>query len=137
MARAARHHVALVLVCLVLGTLAGWLYAGSRPSTYTSTSRVLVNPSVGNPFVPTPNSVRQDQLTSLETEAQVARSQEVLSTVAGTVGLPLKTLEKGVMVVVPPNTQILDISQAHAPAVAQQVANAVATAYLANRHAVK
>ena len=44
------------------------------PTTYTSTARVLVNPSVGNPFVPTPASVRQDELTSLETEAQVVRS---------------------------------------------------------------
>ena len=43
---------------------------------------MLVNPSVGNPFAPTPASVRQDELTSLETEAQVARSAEVLGAVA-------------------------------------------------------
>lgn len=134
LSRAVRHHLVLVLACLVLGGLAGYLYAGRGATTYTSSARVLVNPSVGNPFVPTPTAVRQDELTSLETEAQVAHSEQVLSTVAGTTGLPLKTLEKGVQVIVPPNTQILEITYAaHDPAVAQQVANAVATAYLANR----
>jgi succinoglycan biosynthesis transport protein ExoP len=133
--RAVRHHLALVTVCLVLGAFAGWLYAASSPTTYTSTARVLVNPSVGNPFVPSPTAVRQDELTSLETEAQVARSAEVLDTVPD-LNPPLTTsaLERGLLVTVPPNTQLLEISySASDPTVAQQVAGAVADAYLVNR----
>lgn len=134
-ARAVRRHLALVVVCVVLGTLAGLLYASARPTTWTSTARVLVNPSVGNPFVPTPSAVRQDELTSLETEAQVARSAEVLDTLAGQ-ELPQTTavLARGLQVVVPPNTQILEITYAGSDAtLAQRTTELVAEAYLANR----
>lgn len=132
---AVRHHLAVVIVCLALGGLAGFLYASSVEMTYTSTSRVLVNPSVGNPYAPTPASVRQDELTSLQTEAQVARSAEVLGTVADqSTGLTTRALEPGVQVTVPANTQILEISYSAAdPVLAQQVADAVARAYLDNR----
>ncbi|MCY7400673.1 MAG: hypothetical protein LH477_06915, partial [Nocardioides sp.] len=133
--RAVRHHLALVVVCLALGTLAGWLYAGSVATTYTSTARVLVNPSTGNPYVPAPSSVRQDEETSLETEAQVARSTEVLDSVAAQgPGLTTAALARGVQVTVPPNTQILEISySATDPVATRQVTDAVASAYLENR----
>jgi succinoglycan biosynthesis transport protein ExoP len=135
LSRAVRHHVAIVLVCLVAGAAAGWLFSASGPTTYTSSARVLVNPSVGNPFVPTPLSVRQDELTSLETEAQVVGSEEVLGVVAAQgAGLTTKKLEKGVQVVVPPNTQVLEIAySASDPVAAKQIVDAIATAYLANR----
>jgi capsular polysaccharide biosynthesis protein len=133
--RAVRHHLSVVLLCLVMGALAGYLYATSMPATYTSTARVLVNPSVGNPFVPTPASVRQDELTSLQTEAQVVRSDEVMGVVAEQVPtLTPAALARKVQVTVPPNTQILEISYTGGNAtVAQQVVDAVANAYLANR----
>ena len=103
------------------------------PATYTSTTRVLVNPTAGNPFTPTPASVRQDQETSLATEAQVARSAEVLSAVL-VPGQAVEGLERRVRVNVPANTQILEISfTAGDPVVAQRVVDAVAAAYLANR----
>lgn len=135
-ARAVRHHLVVVIACLALGAFAGWTYQSSSPTSYTSTALVLVNPSVGNPFAPTPASVRQDELTSLETEAQVARSAEVLGTVAdrGSGGLTTDQLERRVQVTVPPNTQILQISfSATDPVVARQVVDAVARTYLDNR----
>jgi polysaccharide biosynthesis transport protein len=133
--RAVRHHLAPVVVCVLLGALAGWLYAASVPTTYTSSARVLINPSVGNPYAPAPSSVRQDEVTSLETEAQIARSVEVLDDVAQTFpALPAGALERGVQITVPPSTQVLEISYtASDPEVAQQVADAVASAYLQNR----
>lgn len=133
--RAVRRHLALVVVCVVLGAVMGLLYSASLPASYTSTARVLVNPSVGNPFVPTPTAVRQDELTSLETEAQVARSVEVLGTIAGR-SLPQTTSElaRNLQIVVPPNTQILEISYSSAnPELAQSTTDAVTEAYLANR----
>ncbi|CAM3582620.1 Wzz/FepE/Etk N-terminal domain-containing protein [Nocardioides zeicaulis] len=135
--RALRHHVALVAVLLVLGAVGGWLYAASAPVTYTSTTRVLINPSVGNPFSSTPSSVRQDQDTSLETEAQMVRSTEVLGAVVDrSTGLTVAGVARRLQVSVPPSTQILEISfSADDPELARQVTDAVASAYLANRDA--
>ncbi len=134
--RAVRHHLVLVALGVVLGAVGGVLYAASVPASYTSTARVLVNPSVGNPFVPTPTAVRQDELTSLETEAQVARSAEVLGQVAAAQSPVMTTaaLERGLQVTVPSNTQILAISYTAAdPKTAQRITGAVAKAYLDNR----
>ena len=134
-ASAVRHHLGVVLVLLALGGLAGWAYTALSPTTYSSTARVLVNPSVGNPYTPTPASVRQDEQTSLETEAQVAASAEVLDAVAEQLpGLTSDRLENGLAISVPANTQILEISfTAQDPIQARQVADALATAYLDNR----
>lgn len=133
LARAVRHHLPVVILAVIAGSLAGWLYGGATPASYTSTTRVLVNPTAGNPFTPTPASVRQDQETSLATEAQVARSAEVLSAVL-VPGQATEGLARRVRVNVPANTQILEISfTAGDPVLAQQVVDAVATAYLANR----
>jgi succinoglycan biosynthesis transport protein ExoP len=132
---AVRHHLGWVLVCLLLGATIGWFSYTSAPSSFTSTARVLVNPSSGNPFVPSPSSVRQDEPTSLETEAQVLRSTEVLAQVVQahpqwTIG----RLQRNLSVLVPPNTQILEISYtAGDRAEAQAVTQAVADAFLANR----
>ncbi|MBS2936696.1 hypothetical protein KDN32_02945 [Nocardioides sp. J2M5] len=136
-ARALRHHAALVAVLLVLGAVGGWLYASTTPSTYTSTTRILVNPSVGNPFSSTPSSVRQDQETSLETEAQMVRSEDVLGAVVDrSTGLTVRGVSRRLQVNVPPSTQVLEISYtADDPELARQVADAVAEAYLANRDA--
>lgn len=133
--RAVRHHLVLVIVFLVLGGVAGWFYGANEAATYTSTTRVLVNPAVGNPFVPTPTSVRQDEVTSLETEAQVARSEEVLGVVAEKhPQLTVRELARGLQITVPPNTQILEISYTAAdPSSAQAVADEIATTFLANR----
>jgi polysaccharide biosynthesis transport protein len=129
-----RRHLVLVGVFVVLGAIGGWFYGSSAPTTYTSTARVLVNPSVGNPFVPSASAVRQDELTSMETEAQVARSAEVLRTVAVDHPLTTAALQAGLQIVVPPNTQVLEISWTGADGVlAQEVTAAVAKSYLENR----
>ena len=134
--RSVLHHLPVVVVCLVLGAIAGLLYSVSGSASYVSTVRVLVNPASGNPFVPAPSSVRQDELTSLETEAAVVRSEEVLASVAEEVGTgSMRLLERQLQVLVPPNTQILEITYtAEDAAVAQKVANAVAASYLENRN---
>ena len=133
--RAVRHHVLVVVWCLANGLLIGWLLAAAQPASYSSTAHVLVNPTVGNPFAPAPASVRQDELTSLETEAQVARSAEVLSEVAAdNPPLTLRELQRGADVTLPPNTQVLEMTYtADAKEAAQRIADAWSVAYLANR----
>lgn len=134
LSRSLRHHAALVGVLLVIGAGAGWAYSSNLPVAWTSTTRVLINPSVGNPFSATPSSVRQDELTSLETEAQMVRSSEVLDdVVAQSTGLTA-SLASHLQVTIPPSTQILQISYtAQDPVLARQVAEVVATSYLDNR----
>lgn len=133
--RAVRHHLVVVAWCLANGLLIGWLLAASQTTSYSSTAHVLVNPTVGNPFAPAPSSVRQDELTSLETEAQVARSAEVLSKVASdNPPLTLRQLQKGSSITLPPNTQVLEMTYVAADAkVAQRVADSWSVAYLDNR----
>ncbi|WP_159083543.1 hypothetical protein [Nocardioides terrigena] len=133
--RAVRHHVLVVVWCLVNGLLIGWLLASSQQVTYASTAHVLVNPTVGNPFAPAPSSVRQDEVTSLETEAQVARSAEVLSDVAAdNPQLTLRELQRATTISLPPNSQVLEMTYtASDAATAQQLADAWSVAYLANR----
>jgi succinoglycan biosynthesis transport protein ExoP len=135
LSRAVRHHLAVVLACVALGAGIGWGYDESSPTSYTSSARVLVNPSAGNPYAPMPVSVRQDELTSLETEAEVARSVEVMGAVAARFsGLSAAELAARVQVVVPPNTQVLEISFSSTDAaIAQETTDAVADAYLDNR----
>ena len=133
--RALRHHVALVALLIVAGALVGWLLAAAQPATYTSTADVLVNPTVGNPFAPAPSSVRQDELTSLETEAQVARSAEVMRKVSvDNPSLDPRQLQGASDVAIPPNTQILELTITLTGSEAvQQVTNSWAASYLENR----
>jgi capsular polysaccharide biosynthesis protein len=130
---ALRPYLALILALLVLGAAAGSLYSSSRPAVYSSTSSVLIDPLAGNPYAP---SERNDQLASLETEAQLVRSDAVLGRVAPEVAgdLTLRELADRLTVVVPTNTQIVAISYSAAdPELARATAQAVATAYLDNR----
>lgn len=130
-----RRHLVVVFALVLVGLCLGWLAGTSQTTSWTSTARVLINPTVGNPFAPAPSAVRQDELTSLETEAQVAGSDEVLGPVAAAnPPLTIGELERGLAITVPPNTQILEMSFTAGDAeTAQRVADSVATTYLDNR----
>lgn len=132
---AARRHRTVVLVLLLVGLGLGWRVGDSQPTTWSSTARVLINPTVGNPFAPAPSSVRQDELTSLETEAQVAGSAEVLEAVAAAnPPLTVGQIQRGLSITVPPNTQVLALTYAADDArTAEQVVDSWARLYLDNR----
>ncbi len=132
---AVRRHLMLVLAFAIVGVSMGWFAGTGQGATWTSTARVLINPAVGNPFAPAPSTVRQDELTSLETEAQVAGSEEVLVPVAAAnPPLTVGALRRGLAITVPPNTQILEMSFTAGDArTAQRVADSLASTYLGNR----
>lgn len=133
--QAVRRHLAIVLVLLFVGLALGWFAGTGQTVSWTSTSRVLINPTVGNPFAPAPSTVRQDELTSLETEAQVAGSEEVLAPVAAAnPPMTVEDLERGLAITVPANTQILEMSfTADDADTAQRLAFSIAGSYLDNR----
>jgi polysaccharide biosynthesis transport protein len=127
---ALRHHVGLLLVLGCVGLAAGAAVGEVRPATYTATASVLVNPVEGSSYAP---QDEEDSLTSLETEAQIVRSDAV--TRLALARLPgratLGELRDGVGVVVPENTQIMQISsRAPGPLAARDRAQAYALAYL-------
>ena len=124
-----------MIVCLVLGALGGWLLLDVLSGDVHQHRAGPGQPEPGNPFVPTPSSVRQDEQTSLETEAQVLRSSEVLDeVVAAHPDWTVSQLQRGRRSLVPPNTQILEVTYtANDKAMAQAVTQAVAETYLANR----
>ncbi|MFZ0322801.1 MAG: hypothetical protein WAN48_01585 [Actinomycetes bacterium] len=70
---------AVALLGALLGAAAGWWVGSLRSPSYVSTASMQVKRLAGNSF--TDRST--DILVSLETEAQLARSDEVLNAVAG------------------------------------------------------
>src|SRR3712207_3227030 len=78
-AQTAYYHRAIIAIFLLIGVGLGAYYALSRPPAFTSSAPVLIQPITGNAFAPTG---RNDELTTLETEAQIVRSDAVLGSAA-------------------------------------------------------
>jgi polysaccharide biosynthesis transport protein len=128
-----RHRLPLILLCGVLGAALGLFLAVSRPPLATATTQVYVYPLAGNPYGPTPGT---DPAVSLETEAQVVTSDDVVGSAAQQVGMKSDELRRHLQVTVPTNTQLLDIAVQDSNADdALHADEAVATAYLALRTA--
>jgi uncharacterized protein involved in exopolysaccharide biosynthesis len=120
----------LVLTLLTVGTALALSFL--QPTTYTSTSKMLVNPVALNP----PGSVPLGSTIDLATEAEVVRSQEVAQlaaqTMSGSVSAGAVLADTSVSYAT--GTQILFIScSASTASQAAQGANAVSDAYLSNR----
>lgn len=123
-----RHRAGLIVLCALLGLLAGWAFARTQLPVYTATTQVYVYPLTGNPY--SPGGIN-DELTSLETEAEIVGSDAVLEDVSGTTEISESELKRNLQVSVPPNTQLLDISyEAEDSEKAQATAEALAKAYL-------
>ena len=125
-----RHHVPLILVLTLLGLLLGLGVSLVRPPVYTTSASVLVNPLDGNPYSP---ENQGDSLVSLETEAQIVSSDAVTTQTAATLGddPDPATLQRNVTAVVPPNTQIIEISfTSKTASFARDAAQAYADSYL-------
>jgi capsular polysaccharide biosynthesis protein len=127
---AVRRHVLLILTLMLgLGALAA--VAGARaPRAQVSTAAVLVHPLYGNPFSP---EGQGNQLTNLETEAQLVTGDAVAGVVAKEVK-PSATpseLVRSTRAKVTENTQIVQITATARDAdAARERAQAFAEAYL-------
>jgi capsular polysaccharide biosynthesis protein/Mrp family chromosome partitioning ATPase len=130
---ALRRHVWLILgLTLVFAALAG--VAGTQvPTTHRSSAVVLVNPLYGNPFSP---GALGDQLTNLETEAQLV-STDAVAAIAATAlntAVPPSELVRTARATVTTNTQVIKVTyQAPTADAAQDRAQAFAEAYLTFR----
>lgn len=108
--RRARRIALLAVVLGVVGALVGAFVGLRLEGVHTATASVLVRPLDGNPYSPTGNGTA---LVNLETEAQLVSSADVISAVQQKVdGVDAPTLQSGLTVTVPSNTQILTIAYA-------------------------
>jgi capsular polysaccharide biosynthesis protein len=126
-----RRHLAVVLVAVVLGAIAGYLYVARTPGHYVATTTVLVT---ATGVEDTSNS---KVTINLDTEAQVVSSDSVLAAAVKELKLTdsPRSFGQNVTVAVPPNTEILSIAvTANNSAQASRSAAAVAEAYLATRN---
>lgn len=122
------------VVC-ALGALAGGSWAVLADRQHVATSTIMLHPLEGNAYSP---GGRGDDLVNLETEAQVLRSDAVARAVLERLEAPgtAAALLSSVSVVVPPNTQLLEITVTAADeATAVARASAFAEVYLEFRRA--
>lgn len=132
-----RYHFLLVAVFVVLGLAAGVAVGVAKPTTYSSSTTLLVNQIPGNPYSPDSTS-NADTLQMLQTEAVAVTAQSVLKKVSTSVATKVtpEHLRQQTVVTVPPNTQALQITYASTDrALAPKIVDALATQFLAARQA--
>ena len=132
---ALRRSAVLIVVLVLTGTALGVAAGLRRAEEHTAQASILVSPLDGNPYYP---SGRGDELINLETEAKLASSDPVARAVAERIGDPASPDEmlSGLTVVVPTNTQILNITySAGSDELAVRRAQGFAETYLDYRRA--
>jgi Mrp family chromosome partitioning ATPase/capsular polysaccharide biosynthesis protein len=124
----ARRHLRLICSLAALATVIGLAAGLLLPASAKATATVLISPLDGNPYSP---NGRGDDLTNLESEAQLVRADAVQQVVRQ----KLRTADRSrVSVTVPPNTQVLLITYAGSSATnARDGAQAFANGYLTYR----
>lgn len=123
---------AVALMTALVGAAAGWVAGGARSSGFVSTATVVINPLQGNAFWDESVS----DIVTLQTEAQQARSDAVLETVAGTVEATtdIGVLRRRVSVSVATGSEVIRLSYKGAsPVVTEAVAEELAKATLEER----
>lgn len=132
---AIRYNLPLIVIFAILGTAAGLGLAYLKPAHFTSSTTVIANQIVGNPYTPDSTS---DTLEMLQTEAVAATSEEVVSGVVDELGINIspERLRQESVVTVPANTQALQITySSDSPQLATEIVDAIAEQYLAQRRA--
>ncbi len=135
-ADALRRHILLIVGCaVVLGVLVGAVAQG-RSTSYTSTAKVLVRPTLGNPYAPDTGSSAQQVTIAMQTESQVAQSAPVAALANKKLDKPWVPGSGTVVATVPANTQVVSIAfSAPTAQAAKTGAQTVAQAFLDYREA--
>src|SRR3954470_7120197 len=124
----ARRHLKLICSLAALATISGVASGLLLPASAKATATVLISPLDGNPYS---TNGRGDDLTNLQSEAQLVRADAVQQVVRQ----KLRGADRSrVSVTVPPNTQVLQISYTGSSATAaRDGAQAFANGYLTYR----
>jgi hypothetical protein len=119
----------IALLGAVVGAAAGWWIGGTRSTGYASTATVRVRPLAGNAF----SEDSTDTLVSLQTEAQLARSDEVLQAVAASAVGPtdVNILRRRIGASVSEGSEVIVMSyRSDSAAVSEQVVDTLANSVL-------
>ncbi len=129
---AIRRYFPVVIVCTVLGGLAGYGFSMVSGRSYTATSSVIVRPAPGNPLSPQVGSSSGNQLTvSMATEVSLVTTPVVAAKASALAHKTLPGPNDSVSATVPPSTQIVLVTYTAPTAqAAQDGANAYAQAFL-------
>ncbi|MDG9704016.1 lipopolysaccharide biosynthesis protein [Streptomyces sp. DH37] len=129
-------HRAVIASGLLLGALGGGAVSALGGADYTATGEVVVQAISTAPFEA--GGVSADKQISMGTERQIARSAAVAGRAAEALGggADPETLQRGLRVSNPPETQILEFEYtADSPREAAERVNAFVRAYLDHREA--
>lgn len=134
-AHAVRRWFAIILAsALVFGAVAAYLEV-NRAAKYTSETKVLLQPVVGNPFAPSTSTSQQVNI-AMQTEAGTVTSPTVTKLVNKQLHTSLLAADPAINTTVPDNTQIIVIAvTARNAVVAQHIGSAYAQSFLAYRKA--
>lgn len=130
-----RRYAALVLAFALVGGGAAAAYGSTLSESYSSSARVLIRPSVGNPFSPDTGSSSQQVTIAVATEAALVDSDAVLALASDSTGNAVVAAD--VSATVPPNTStIVTTVRGSSAAEAQENAQSVSEAFLQYRETV-
>lgn len=126
-----RRHKALILVCVLVVAALAYGYTRTLTDSFSSSSSVLVKPTLGNPFSPETGASGQQVTIAMTTEASLVNSAGVAEIANKTLPHAWEPGSSTVKATVPPNTQVVRIVfTAPSAREAQAGAETVAKAYL-------
>ncbi len=130
-----RHQKNVVLACVAVMLALATAFVIYLPTTYTAAAAVLLSPAPGNPLTAEAASAGVVQMTvALETEAQLIRTPAVAEIVSDDLGRLVPDSDERLVVTVPSNTQMLEVSYTAGSAErAREGAQGFAEGYLAFR----
>lgn len=125
--RFVRRHRLLIGVLGAVGLLAGFLWSTGQPATYSATASVVLTPV---PKYVTPSTVELvPPPVSIDTDAQLLRTPEVLAAVARETGVHVDAAAGQISVTASPRTHVLHVTVAAAsPGEAAAAADAAVAA---------
>lgn len=129
---AVRRYFPVVIVCALLGGLAGYGFSKVSPKSFTATASVLLNPAPGNSLSPQIGLSNANQLTiAMTTEVSLVTTPVVAAKASALAGTTLPKTDDAVAATVPPSTQIVVVTYtAPTAARAEAGANVYAKAFL-------
>lgn len=133
--RSVRHHIALVLLSVVVAMSGAVGYALTVPRSYTASAVVLISPAPANPLTPATASGSGTQLTvAMETEAEIVATPAVAEAASADLGRLVPGAQEQLSVQVPTGTQMVKITYtSDSPVAAREGAQTFADVYLSYR----
>jgi hypothetical protein len=105
-----RRHRAWIGACMGLGLMVGYVWSLGQPTTYSATASVFLVP-VPKYVTPSTTELVPPEV-SIDTDAQLLNSPEVLRTVADVTGADADAVSDDLSVTASPNTHVLHVTVA-------------------------